>query len=363
VVMTEAAAAFVTPLSLQAVSGRPVRRALLDAAAEAGMGHIELARWADLVLVAPATADFMARLAHGMADDLLAALCLATSAPLVLAPAMNGHMWSHPATQANHALLRRRGVEFIGPEEGEQACGETGLGRMAEPEDVVTALADRSGAERRLEGVPVLVTAGPTHEPLDPVRFIGNRSSGLMGYALAAAFDRAGARVCLVSGPVALAAPAGVERVNVETALQMEQAVMERIADCRIFAATAAVADYRAESPATSKIKKNEAALNLRLVRNPDILARVAALPEGPFTLGFAAETEQLERYALEKLERKGLDMIAANRVGSERGGFGSVENALTVFWREGRRELPMMPKERLARHLVELVVERLSAR
>jgi phosphopantothenoylcysteine decarboxylase/phosphopantothenate--cysteine ligase len=300
VVMTPAARAFVSPLTFQALSGNPVRWKLLDPQAEAGMGHIELARWADLVLVAPASADFMARAAQGLADDLLTTLCLASAAPLVLAPAMNQQMWRHAATQANAALLQARGVVLLGPAAGEQACGDVGPGRMLEPEAILAALPVAEGATGPLAGVPLLITAGPTREPLDPVRFLSNRSSGRMGYALAEALARLGARVCLISGPVALDAPPGVERVLVETALEMQAAVLERVGEARIFVAAAAVADYRPVESAPAKIKKGQAELGLRLVRNPDILAQVAALPDAPFTLGFAAETERVEEYALE---------------------------------------------------------------
>lgn len=360
VVMTDAARAFIAPLTLQALSGNPVRSQLLDPAAEAAMDHIELARWADRVLVAPASADFIARLSHGLANDLLSTLCLATGAPLLLAPAMNRHMWLNAATQANVALLGKRGVRLLGPDEGGQACGETGPGRMLEPDAIVVALCEL--AEQPLREVSVLLTAGPTREPLDPVRYLSNRSSGRMGYALAQALTGLGARVRLISGPVSLAAPAGVERIPVETALDMELAVMQRLADSRIFVASAAVADYRAEAPASEKIKKDQDTLSLRLVRNPDILARVAALQDGPFTVGFAAETHQVVESARNKLQVKKLDMIAANRVGGPQGGFESEDNALTVLWPGGSMELPMMPKRDLARHLADLIAERYHA-
>ena len=359
VVMTRAAQAFVAPLTFQALSGNPVRLDLLDPAAEAGMDHIELARWADLVLVAPASADLMARLAAGMADDLLTTLSLATAAPLVLAPAMNQHMWRHPATQANARLLVERGVRLLGPASGEQACGEIGPGRMLEPAAIVQAL-----MPTLLAGRQVLITAGPTREAIDPVRYVGNRSSGRMGYALAQALVGRGARVLLVSGPTALPAPAGVELVRVESALEMHQAVMSRIAGQDLFVATAAVADYRVADPAPAKIKKGQAELTLRLVRNPDILADVAALREGPFTVGFAAETERVEEQALGKLQAKGLDMIAANRVGGTHGGFEREDNALTVIYRDGRvDQLPLMPKVRLAEALTDLIEEAYAAR
>ncbi|MGB7552081.1 MAG: bifunctional phosphopantothenoylcysteine decarboxylase/phosphopantothenate--cysteine ligase CoaBC [Chromatiaceae bacterium] len=362
VVMTRAAQAFVGPLTFQALSGNPVRLDILDPTAEAGMDHIELARWADLVLVAPATADLMARLAAGMADDLLTTLALATQAPLILAPAMNQQMWEHPATRANARLLAERGVRLLGPAAGAQACGETGPGRMLEPGDIVAALlGPRPGSP--LAGRRVLVTAGPTREALDPVRYIGNRSSGRMGYALAQALVDRGAQVVLVSGPTALAAPVGLERLQVESALEMHAAVMGRIADQDIFVAAAAVADYRVADPAPHKIKKGQQELTLSLVLNPDILAQVAALPTPPFTVGFAAETERVEEQALTKLRAKGLDMIAANLVGGARGGFEREENALTVIRRDGRLDpLPLMPKARLAEVLTDLIAETYAA-
>jgi phosphopantothenoylcysteine decarboxylase/phosphopantothenate--cysteine ligase len=364
-VLTRAACAFVAPLSFQALTGHPARVELLDPAAEAGMDHIELARWADRLLVAPATADLIARLAAGLADDLATTLALACEAPLVLAPAMNQAMWRHPATQANLKTLMGRGALVLGPAEGSQACGEVGPGRLLEPEEIARRLLVEpapAGGAGPLAGVRVLLTAGPTREPLDPVRFIGNRSSGLMGYALAESLARLGARVCLVSGPTALAAPAGIERVEVETALQMHAATMARVGDCDLFVAAAAVADYRPAAPAAAKIKKAEPEVAVRLVRNPDILAEVAALPGGPFTVGFAAETERVEEQALGKLRDKGLDLIAANLVGGERGGFERGENALTVLWAGGRRELPMGPKPKLAGELAGLIAERYVA-
>ena len=359
VVTTAAAERFVTPLSLQALSGRPVRRDLFDEGAEAAMGHIELARWADAILVAPATADLMARLAQGRADDLLTTLCLASEAPLLLAPAMNRAMWEHPATQDNAALLRRRGVALLGPEAGEQACGETGEGRMREPADLIADLARRF-ENGSLAGLSVLVSAGPTREPIDPVRYLGNRSSGRMGYALARAAREAGARVTLVSGPVALPPPHGVRVIPVETALEMREAVLAEAGSADVFIATAAVADYRVAEPLPHKHKRAQGLLRLELVQNPDILAEVAALPDGPFTLGFAAETDDLERHAREKLERKGVDMIAANRVGPGLG-LGTADNALEVFWRGGHASLPRQGKDRLARALIRLLARQLG--
>ena len=362
VVMTAAAREFVTPLTFQAVSSNPVHCDLLDAQAEAGMGHIELARWADLVLVAPATANVIARLAHGLADDLLATLCLATTAPLVLAPAMNQQMWQAGATRANVLALLDRGVAMLGPAEGDQACGDIGPGRMLEPEEIASRIASRfvGGA---LRGLEVLVTAGPTRESLDPVRYLTNRSTGKMGYAVAAAAAESGARVVLVSGPTTLPAPAGVERVDVTTAEEMHAEVMARAARCDVFVAAAAVADYRPARIEEQKIKKGDAPAVLDLVRTPDIVASVAEMGDGPFTVGFAAETESVQAHARGKLERKGLDMIAANRVGLPDRGFASDRNALSVLWHGGGRDLGLAPKADLARSLVELVAERYRAK
>ena len=361
VVMTAAAREFVTPLTFQAVSGNPVHCHLLDEQAEAGMGHIELARWADLVLVAPATANVIARLAHGLADDLLATLCLATTAPLVLAPAMNRQMWQAEATRANVLALLDRGVTMLGPGEGDQACGEVGPGRMLEPEAIADRIADRFGGGA-LEGVEVLVTAGPTREALDPVRYLTNHSSGKMGYAVAAAAAAAGARVSLVSGPTTLPAPSGVERIEVTSAEEMYAEVMARAGGCDVFIAAAAVADYRPARVAGRKIKKGDAPATLDLVRTPDIVAGVAAMDDGPFTVGFAAETESVRANAEDKLARKGLDMIAANRVGLADRGFASDRNALSVLWRGGGRELALAPKAELARDFIALVAERYRA-
>ena len=361
VVMTDAAQAFVTPLTFQAVSGQPVRGRLLDETAEAGMGHIELARWAQTVLIAPATADLIARLAAGLADDLLTTLCLATEAEVVLAPAMNRVMWAHPATRANLATLHARGVRSIGPAAGDQACGETGAGRMSEPLEIVGELAQALAAETLLRGRKVVVTAGPTLEDLDPVRFIGNRSSGRMGFALAAAFAEAGAQTVLVAGPVQLPTPPGIERIDVRSACQMRDAVLQSIGECDIFVAAAAVADFRPATVSASKIKKEAAQqMQVDLVRNPDILAEVAALADGPYTVGFAAETDQLVEHARAKLESKGLDLIAANQVGGELG-FDSADNRLTVLWNGGSVRLDRAPKPVLARQLVRLVARRLE--
>jgi phosphopantothenoylcysteine decarboxylase / phosphopantothenate---cysteine ligase len=360
VVMTGGAKQFVTPLTFEAVSGRRVRDDLWDPAAEAAMGHIELARWADIVVVAPATAHFMAELAGGFAADLLSTLCLATTAPVVLAPAMNQAMWANPAVQANRGLLESRGIRFIGPAEGDQACGETGPGRMAEPLAIAGALLDGPGRLRlrSLAGLKVVITAGPTREPIDPVRYITNRSSGKMGFAVAVAAREAGADVVLVSGPVSLATPAGVRRVDVETAEQMYKKVHEEIASTDIFVGCAAVSDYRPEKIAPQKIKRGAAEMELALVRSPDTLASVAALPKPPFTVGFAAETQEVPKHAREKLERKRVDMIAANQVGPDCG-FDRETNALTVFWQGGEVALGEGSKPVLARRLVELVGER----
>ncbi|NGP53419.1 bifunctional phosphopantothenoylcysteine decarboxylase/phosphopantothenate--cysteine ligase CoaBC [Thioalkalivibrio sp. XN8] len=360
VVLTPAAARFVTPLTFQAVSGHPVRDSLWDEAAEAAMGHIELARWADLALVAPATADFLARLAAGLADDLLATLCLATAAPLWVAPAMNRQMWAHPATVENLARLESRGVRVLGPAEGAQACGETGAGRMLEPAELTAALAAEDG-DGSLQGRRVLVTAGPTREALDPVRYLSNRSSGKMGYAVAAAARAAGAEVVLVSGPVELPAPAGVRVIGVETAAQMQAAVQAELPGTDVFVGAAAVADYRPAEPAGQKIKKREEALQVALVRNPDILAGVAAATPRPFVVGFAAETHDLEANARQKLEAKRLDLVAANAVGPDRG-FDRDDNALRAFWPGGERDLGSGAKRVLAKQLVELIAERMRA-
>lgn len=362
VVMTPAAAKFVTPLTFQAVSGHPVRGSLWDEAAEAAMAHIELARWADVVLVAPATADFLARLAAGMADDLLATLCLVSDAPLCVAPAMNRVMWAHPATRDNLERLAARGVLVFGPSSGDQACGEIGAGRMLEPVELVAALQSGPGARSGpLAGQRVLVTAGPTRESLDPVRYLSNRSSGKMGFAVAAAAARAGAEVVLVSGPVEIAPPPGVRLVKVESAAQMREAVQAELPGTALFISAAAVADYRPAQPAPQKIKKHSGELALELVRNPDILAEVAAGSPRPFVVGFAAETDNVEPNAQLKLEGKSLDMIAANRVGADCG-FDRDENALLVLWPGGREDLGCGTKSDLAERLLRLIAERMRA-
>lgn len=357
VVMTSNASQFVTATTLQAVSGYPVRDSLWDDDAEAAMGHIELARWADTVLVAPATADFLSRLAQGAADDLLSTLCLATRAAIVVAPAMNHVMWTSAAVTANCERLAERGVRIIGPAEGEQACGEWGPGRMLEPVEIAERIC---GAPGPLAGRRVLITAGPTREALDPVRYLTNHSSGKMGYALAEAARDAGAKVVLLSGPVSLAAPRGVERIDIESAEGLRDEALARAVDADIFIAAAAVADYRPADVAPGKIKKTGETLSLDFVRTPDVLAEVAALPDAPFTVGFAAETDDVIDNARTKLERKKLDMIVANEVGGGKA-FGTDDNAVHAIWAGGDRAWPKAPKREIARGLVELIAERFS--
>jgi phosphopantothenoylcysteine decarboxylase/phosphopantothenate--cysteine ligase len=362
VVMTRSAREFVTETTLQAVSGLPVRSNLWDSEAEAAMGHIELARWADLVLIAPATAEIMSRLASGSAPDLLTTLCLATEAPVAIAPAMNHVMWSNPAVQENRQKLADRGVRILGPAIGDQACGESGPGRMIEPDEIVAAVtapvAVPDAEPAPLAGRHVLITAGPTREAIDPVRYISNRSSGKMGYALGAAAAGAGAKVTLISGPVDIDVPDGVERIDVESAKEMFAATHEHVDECDIFIAAAAVADYGVADEKTGKMKKTAGDLSLDLVKNPDILASVARLHAGPFTVGFAAETENLAAYAREKLENKKLNMIVANLVGKDRG-FEVDENAVEVYWRDGQASFPLADKRQLAQDLVALIGER----
>lgn len=326
------------------------------------MGHIELARWADEIVVAPATAEFMARLAHGFADDLLSTLCLASEAPITLAPAMNRQMWANPATQANVRVLTERGVRLLGPASGEQACGEVGVGRMLEPQQIADEVLARAASEGSLKGLKVVVTAGPTRERIDPVRFISNRSSGKMGYAVAQAAREAGADVVLVSGPVQLCAPPGVRRIAVECAEQMLQAVESVIDSADIFISAAAVSDYRAQEIACEKIKKTGETMTLSLTRAPDVLATVARRASRPFLVGFAAETENVERNALVKLTAKHLDLIAANRVGDNLA-FDVDENALTVYWPGGKQELERTSKAALAHQLVEVIARRYRER
>lgn len=368
VVMTDSAKAFITPLTLQAVSGEPVSDTLLDSAAEAGMGHIELAKWANLILIAPASANTLARLTAGLADDLLTTLCLATPAPLAVAPAMNQQMYRHAATQQNLNTLSHRQVHIWGPAQGSQACGDVGPGRMLEPMELVALIEQHftdtqvqaQSNTQPLAGLKLMLTAGPTREALDPVRFLSNHSSGKMGFALAAGAVALGAEVTLVTGPVALNTPAGVKRINVESAKQMQAAVMESISQQQIFIACAAVADYAPKVIAEHKIKKTSAdTLIIELTKNPDIVAGVAALADKPFTVGFAAETQDIEIYARDKLARKKLDMIAANNVALADQGFNSDHNALSVFWPNGKLDLPLATKTQLAHHLLTLIAER----
>ena len=363
VVMTRAAREFVTPTTFQAVSGRAVRSDLWDASAEAAMGHIELARWADAVLIAPASADFLARLAAGLADDLLTTLCLATEAPIAVAPAMNHLMWSNAATRANIATLAGRSVQILGPGVGDQACGESGEGRMLEPLDLAERLqALLVPAHGALAGRRVLITAGPTRERIDPVRFISNRSSGKMGFAVAQAAREAGASVVLVSGPVSQPTPVGVRRVDIESASEMLAAVMRELPGTDLFISTAAVADYRPARAAEQKIKKTSDTLELAMERTADVLAAVAARSERPFVVGFAAETESVEQNARTKLLKKNLDMIAANEVGHDKA-FDCEDNQLIVLTRAGRHELVRADKLTLARGLIALIAQEMVAR
>jgi phosphopantothenoylcysteine decarboxylase/phosphopantothenate--cysteine ligase len=362
VVMTAAAQQFVTPLTFQALSGQPVHTQLLDAGQEQAMSHIHLARWADSLLIAPATADMLAKLAHGFADDLLSTLYLAAECPVWVAPAMNQAMWHKIVTQENIQRLQQHGVQILGPAAGEQACGELGMGRMLEAEAICEQVLGgrQPGA---LQGLKVLITAGPTREPLDPVRFISNRSSGKMGYALAQAAIHAGAEVTLVSGPVNLSAPTNAKLLNVETAEEMYAAVMANIAQTDIFIGAAAVADYRPLLVEERKIKKSQDSPIIELQKNPDIISAVAKLPNKPFTVGFAAETDDLEAYALGKLHSKKLDMIAANWVGKAEGGFDSEQNALQVYWPDGQQTLALTDKGQLAAQLLNLIAERIKAK
>ncbi len=354
VVMTRGACEFITPLTMQALSANPVHTELLDHEHETAMGHIDLARWSDVVLIAPATANLIARLAQGMADDLLTTLCLATQAPILVAPAMNQQMWLNPATLANIAVLSERGIGIVGPAAGEQACGEIGPGRMLEPEQLVVAT-QAVFENGMLAGKHVIVTAGPTREAIDPVRYISNRSSGKMGYAVAEAALEAGAAVTLVSGPVALDAPERASMVQVNTATEMRDAVLDKAAGADILIAAAAVADYQCSAIAGQKIKKGDDTLTLNLTKTPDVLAEAAKLDPALFTVGFAAETETLKDNAIKKLEAKGLDMIAANLVGEGRA-FDVDENALELYWKGGSLKLELAPKTRLARQLLHVI-------
>ncbi|MHB8741875.1 MAG: bifunctional phosphopantothenoylcysteine decarboxylase/phosphopantothenate--cysteine ligase CoaBC [Sulfuricaulis sp.] len=357
VIMTLAAKEFITPLTMQAVSGHQVYQRLLDTDSETGMGHIELARWADAVLVAPASANFIARLAQGRADDLLSAACLATKMPVAVAPAMNQQMWTNAATQTNLAILKKNGVKIFGPGDGSQACGEVGLGRMLEPAELVT-LTSELFATGELDGLTVIVTAGPTWEAIDPVRGLTNRSSGKMGYAVAEAAVEAGARVVLISGPTALADPDRMQTLRVTSAQEMFDTVHAHVNTAAIFIGVAAVADYRPLQTAGEKIKKEQERITLEFVRNPDILSSVAALKPTLYTVGFAAETENIEEYARQKLKNKNLDIVAANQVGANLG-FESDENSLLLVERESAIELPTQSKSRLARALIHHIAKR----
>jgi phosphopantothenoylcysteine decarboxylase/phosphopantothenate--cysteine ligase len=367
VVMTKSAMQFVSPLTFQALSGNPVHSELLDADEENAMGHISLARWADCLIVAPATANIIAKLSHGMADDLLSTLYLAATCPVYVAPAMNQAMWNKAVTRENIETLLRHGVILIGPEQGDQACGETGFGRLSEPVVICKHLTDALEYQNHspvqcLQGLKVLISAGPTREPLDPVRYLTNRSSGKMGYALANAALKAGAEVTLVSGPVSLIAPNNVQLIKVETARQMYDVVMSKASEHAIYIGAAAVADYSPVIMQPEKIKKQDAQATIILQKTKDILADVAGLDKRPFTVGFAAETHNLEDYARDKLIRKKLDMIAANWVGQEQGGFDSEQNALHVFWKSGDKTFSMMDKTQLAEQLISLIAERLTS-
>ena len=358
VVMTDAAKAFITPLSLQAVSGYPVSDDLLDPAAEAAMGHIELGKWADLVILAPATADLIARVAAGMANDLLTTLCLATPAPVAIAPAMNQQMYRALPTQHNLQVLAQRGVLIWGPDSGSQACGDIGPGRMLDPLTIVDLAASYIAPVNDLQHLRIMITAGPTREALDPVRFISNHSSGKMGFAIAAAAAKRGANVTLVAGPVNLATPPGVQRIDVTSALEMQHAVMAQAAQQHIFIGCAAVADYRAATVAEEKIKKQGDEITLKMVKNPDIVAGVAALTtDRPYVVGFAAETQNVEEYAQQKRVRKNLDLICANDVAKAGQGFNSDTNALHLFWQDGDKVLPLSDKSLLGQQLLDEIV------
>lgn len=362
VVMTPAAQEFITPLTMQALSGNPVHTQLLDPEAEAGMGHIQLARWADLVLIAPATADFMARLTQGMGNDLLTSICLATAAPIAIAPAMNQGMWNNQATQTNLDLLIQRKIHVFGPAEGNQACGDIGPGRMLEPLQLVDAAA-RLFSSGSLAGKKVVITAGPTREALDPVRYLSNYSSGKMGYALAQAAAEAGAETILISGPTQLATPARVKRIDVISAQDMHTASMHAAKGCDLFIAAAAVADYRPAQIAAQKIKKGESdTITLTLMKNPDVVASIAALDPKPFTVGFAAESENLLEYARAKLQRKNLDLVVANNISDIDIGFNSDDNAVTLVDKNSALEFSQRSKHQLARELIELFAKKITA-
>jgi len=362
VVMTPAAQEFITPLTLQALSGNPVHTHLLDPEAEAGMGHIQLARWADLVLIAPATADFMARLTQGMGNDLLTSICLATAAPIAIAPAMNQGMWHNQATQTNLDTLIKRKIHIFGPAEGGQACGDVGPGRMLEPLQLVDAAA-RLFSTGSLAGKKVVITAGPTREAIDPVRYLSNYSSGKMGYALAQAAAEAGAETILISGPTQLATPARVKRIDVISAEEMHAASLREAKGCDVFIAAAAVADYRPAQIAAQKMKKGESELlTLTLMKNPDIVASIAALNPKPFTIGFAAESENLLEYARTKLQRKNLDLVVANNISDSNIGFNSDDNAVTLVEKNSTTDISQRSKHQLARELIALFAQKITA-
>ena len=364
VVMTDGAKAFVTPLTFQALSGLPVHENLLDKEAEAAMGHIELARWADVIVIAPASANSIAGLAQGRADELLNAVCLAADVPLAIAPAMNKNMWADHATQENVKILAQRGVLFIGPDSGEQACGDVGEGRMIDSESIISRLAELFTIGS-LSGKTVLITAGPTREALDPVRYLSNHSSGKMGYAIAEAAVEAAAKVILVSGPVSLEVPDRVTRFSIESAAEMEAVVKEHIAEVDIFVASAAVADYRPVIVHQDKIKKKDDRLTIELEKNTDILSMVKANYSKTFCVGFAAETQDLETYARSKLTQKNIEMIAANLVGANAtktsGTFNSDSNELNIYWHGGDLKLELGSKTKLARQLIALIAQRYS--
>ncbi|MCF6458109.1 bifunctional phosphopantothenoylcysteine decarboxylase/phosphopantothenate--cysteine ligase CoaBC [Pseudoalteromonas sp. MMG024] len=363
VVMTDSAQQFITPLTMQAVSGNPVSTSLLDPAAEAAMGHIEFAKWADLILIAPASANTIAKMAHGMADDLLTTLVLATPAKVAIAPAMNQQMYAHPATQQNLHKLSEYGVSIWGPASGEQACGDIGKGRMLEPNELVELCLMREDTPL-LAGKTVTITAGPTREALDPVRFISNHSSGKMGFSLARAAKALGANVNLISGPVNLTTPSEVNRFDVESAQQMHDAAMELAVNSDVFIGCAAVADYKATTTANNKIKKQGDTMTIELSKNPDIIASVAALKVNrPFTVGFAAETNDVANYAKGKLKNKNLDMICANDVSDSSIGFNSENNAMTLFWPEGERHLSLQSKQQISHLILKEIASKLAAK
>ena len=361
VVLTSGGKAFITPLTLQAVSGEPVAEDLLDPNAEAAMGHIEFAKWADIVIVAPASADMIATMSAGLAHNLASTLLLATPAPVVICPAMNQQMYSNPATQANLATLAQRGVHIWGPAHGEQACGDVGAGRMLEPAELVQRTLQLSQPnEPILAGQTVTIAAGPTREAIDPVRYISNHSSGKMGFAIAEAAASLGAKVNLISGPVSLVTPANVERIDVQSAKEMHLSALEKAQQSDIFIACAAVADYRPADVADQKIKKSDDDMVITMVKNPDIVADVAALNEHrPFVVGFAAETQDVEKYAIGKLNKKNLDMICANDVSVIGQGFNSNNNALKIYWKDGSEDLPLSSKQQLSFTLLELIKQR----